>query len=76
VAELNGSTLLLRNKPALEALAVASVAVVAIRCCAPVGSAPHFSNSEDQFRMTDKGAELEVSTRVLTRNFCPSAVTS
>lgn len=36
----------------------------------------YFSISEDQLRMTDKGAELDVSTLVLTRNFCPSDVTS
>ena len=36
----------------------------------------YFSISADQFKMTDSGAELDVSTLVLTRNFCPSAVTS
>ena len=36
----------------------------------------YFSISDDQFKMTDKGAELDVSTFVLTRNFCPSGVTS
>jgi hypothetical protein len=36
----------------------------------------YLSISEDQLRMTDKGAELDVSTLVLTWNFCPSDVTS
>ncbi len=49
----------------------------------PKGGYPHmkgphvyFSISADQLRMTDNGAELVVSIFVLTRNFCPSAVTS
>lgn len=29
----------------------------------------YLSNSEDQFRMADRGAELTVPTFVLTRNF-------
>lgn len=36
----------------------------------------YLSISEDQFRMTDKGAEFSVSTFVFTRNFCPSELTS
>ena len=36
----------------------------------------YLSNSEDQLRMTERGAELDASTFVLTRNFCASAVTS
>ena len=41
-----------------------------------VAGSCYFSISDDQFKMTDNGAELDVSTFVLTKNFCPSGVTS
>jgi hypothetical protein len=43
--------------------------LLVMRCC-------YFCTSEDQFKMTDKGAEVDVSAFVLTRNLCPSEVTS
>jgi hypothetical protein len=36
----------------------------------------YFSISEAQFKVVDRGAALGSSTRVFTRNFWPSAVTS
>ena len=36
----------------------------------------HFSISEAQFKVMDKGAALALSAFVMIRNFCPSPVTS